>query len=49
MLAEMAELTEDPETRGVAEEILSEERATADALGALLEAILRRDYSGKDL
>lgn len=49
MLAEMAELAGDSETREVAEEILGEERATADALGAMLEAILRRDYAGKDL
>lgn len=49
MLAEMAELAGDIETRGAAEEILSEERATADAVGASLAEIQQRDYAGKGL
>lgn len=47
MLGRVADLAGDRETAQVANEILGEERATADALGGMLEGILRRDFAGE--
>lgn len=45
MLAEVARRADDQQVVAMAEEILGSERSTADALGAALSAVLRREYA----